>query len=159
MPGAVILEEKWKIPTGTKRCSGYGDRQADTVSRPARSRLGSTHTITHVRTGSRSQETSDEAVSVAVDLHLLAWLAHRLEERLLRVHGADVDVAVGQRGHGWTPAVVCHHYVVGAVGGACADAGGCAAGAGAQRVEGLGVREARDITDRWRGDGSARTVG
>lgn len=119
--------------------------------------MGSANAITHVRTGSRSQEPGDEAVRVAVHFHLLAGLAHRLEEGLLAVHGADVDVAVGQGGHGWTPARICDHHVVGAVGGAGADAGGGAAGAGAQRGEGLRVGKAGDITDGWWGDGPVWT--
>ena len=98
-------------------------------------------------------------MGVAVHLHLLAGLAHRLQEGLLCVHGADVDVAVGQGGHGWTPAVIRDYHIVGAVGGACADTGGCTAGAGAQRVECLCVRETGDVTNgRW-GDGPARAVG
>lgn len=98
-------------------------------------------------------------MGVAMYLNLLAGLANGLKERLLCVHGADVDVAVGQGGHGWTSAGVSDHHVVCAMGGAGADAGRCAAGAGRQRVEGFRVREPGDVTDGGWGDGSAWASG
>lgn len=94
-----------------------------------RDRLGSergnscvrtTDATTHVRAGSGGEETGDEsrAVSMAMDLHLLAGLADRLEDRLLllllRFHGADVDVAVVQGGRR-AGTGVCYQHVVGTV--------------------------------------------
>lgn len=88
-------------------------------------------------------------------LQLLAGLADRFEERLLCIHGADIDVAVGQRRYRRTRAGICGHHVICAVGRAGTDAGGCAARTGRQRVEGFRAREPGDVTDgRW-GDGSA----
>lgn len=56
-----------------------------------------TDAATHVGTSSRSEEPCHEtaAVVVAVDLHLLAGLADRLEGLLL-VEGTDVHIAVVQ---------------------------------------------------------------
>lgn len=47
----------------------------------------------------RGEEAGNEAARVTVGFHLLAGLANRLEGLLF--HGADIDVAVGQRRGGW----------------------------------------------------------
>lgn len=81
----------------------------------------------HVRACRGSKEPSHEAatVSVAADFHLLRWLADRFE-RLLLFKGADLDVAVVQRGDGRRTARLIGESEVVRDGRDSADGGGCA---------------------------------
>lgn len=77
---------------------------------------------------SRGEEAGNEAARVSVGFHLLAGLADWLEGLLL--HGADIDVAVGQRRGGWASVRVGNSKVIIAVGRNSADASWGAARAG-----------------------------